>query len=75
MLFWVALGIFVSTYAYIKLGIGKFNAPGSGLMPFLLGILFGLLALYKLVISITSNMENRRNSQKKRKKQNNSEAL
>jgi hypothetical protein len=57
MLFWVALGIFVSTYAYIKLGIGKFNAPGSGLMPFLLGILFGLLALYKLVMVLLKHGE------------------
>jgi hypothetical protein len=57
MLFWVALGIFVSAYAYIKLGIGKFNAPGSGLMPFLLGILFGLLALYKLVMALLKHGE------------------
>ena len=51
-IFWVALGTFVSLYAYVKLGIGKLNAPGSGLMPFLLGLLFGLLALYKLVTRI-----------------------
>ena len=57
MLFWVALGIFVSAYAYIKLGIGKFNAPGSGLMPFLLGILFGLLALYKLAMVLLKHRE------------------
>jgi hypothetical protein len=57
MLFWVALAIFVSTYAYIKLGIGKFNAPGSGLMPFLLGILFGLLALCKLIMILLKHGE------------------
>jgi hypothetical protein len=51
-IFWVTLGAFVSVYAYVKLGIGKFSAPGSGLMPFILGLLFGLLALYKLVINI-----------------------
>ncbi len=51
-IFWVALGMFVCVYAYMKLGIGKFNAPGSGLMPFLLGLLFSLLALYKLVTRI-----------------------
>jgi uncharacterized membrane protein len=52
MFFWVALGAFVSAYAYVKLGIGKFSAPGPGLMPFILGLLFGFLALYKLVINI-----------------------
>jgi putative tricarboxylic transport membrane protein len=57
MLFWVALGVFVSAYAYIKLGIGKLSAPGSGLMPFLLGVLFCLLALYKLVMTLTKHGE------------------
>lgn len=47
--FWVALGLFVTIWSYTKLGIGKFNAPGSGLMPFLLGILFTVLALYGLL--------------------------
>jgi putative tricarboxylic transport membrane protein len=56
-IFWVALGTFVSLYAYVKLGIGKLNAPGSGLMPFLLGLLFGLLALYKLVTRILKHTE------------------
>ena len=56
-IFWVVLGAFVSVYAYVKLGIGKFNAPGSGLMPFLLGLLFGLLALYKLVTRILRHGE------------------
>jgi hypothetical protein len=56
-IFWVALGVFVSAYAYIKLGIGKFNAPGPGLMPFLLGVLFGLLALYKLVMTLLGHGE------------------
>jgi putative tricarboxylic transport membrane protein len=54
-LFWVALGIFVSAYAYTKLGIGKFNTPGSGLMPFILGVLFGLIALYKVVVALLTH--------------------
>jgi len=57
MFFWVALGVFVSVYAYAKLGIGKFNAPGPGLMPFLLGILFGLLALCKLIAALLGHGE------------------
>ncbi len=56
-IFWVVLGAFVSVYAYVKLGIGKFSAPGSGLMPFILGVLFGLLALYKLVTRILRHGE------------------
>lgn len=56
-IFWIALGIFVSGWAYIKLGIGKLNDPGSGLMPFLLGLLFGLLAIYKLVTRVLRNKE------------------
>jgi putative tricarboxylic transport membrane protein len=47
----------VSAYAYIKLGIGKFDAPGPGLMPFLLGIIFGLLALYKLIAVLIGRRE------------------
>jgi putative tricarboxylic transport membrane protein len=57
MVFWVALGAFVSVWSYVKLGIGRFNAPGSGLMPFLLGVLFGLLALYKLVMALLKHGE------------------
>ena len=50
VVFWVALGLFVSIWSYAKLGIGKFNAPGSGLFPFALGILFTVLALYRLLM-------------------------
>jgi hypothetical protein len=57
MLFWVALGIFVAVWSYIKLGIGKFHTPGSGLMPFLLGVLFGLLALCKLIMALLKHGE------------------
>jgi putative tricarboxylic transport membrane protein len=57
MIFWVALGVFVSVWSYVKLGIGKFNTPGSGLMPFLLGILFSLLALYKLIMALLKRGE------------------
>ena len=47
-IFWVAFGMFVSIYAYTKLGIGKLNAPRPGLMPFLLGLLFSLLAVFTM---------------------------
>jgi len=64
-IFWVALGAFVSVYAYVKLGIGKFSAPGSGLMPFILGVLFGLLALYRLVTRILRQGESEEKPKKR----------
>jgi putative tricarboxylic transport membrane protein len=48
-LFWVALGMFVSIYAYAKLSIGRLSAPSPGFMPFLLGLLFSLLAVFALI--------------------------
>ena len=49
VIFWIALGMFISVWAYVKLGIGKLNTPGPGLMPFLLGLLFILLALFAMI--------------------------
>jgi uncharacterized membrane protein len=64
-IFWVALGVFVSAYAYIKLGIGKFNAPGPGFMPFLLGVLFTLFALFAAVrILRQTNQQERSKAEK-----------
>lgn len=48
-IFWIAFGMFISVWAYLKLGIGKLNAPGSGLMPFVLGILFSILAIFAMM--------------------------
>lgn len=47
--FWIAFGLFISIYAYVKLGIGKLNTPGSGLFPFSLGLLFSILAVPALI--------------------------
>jgi hypothetical protein len=47
-LVWVALGIFVSAYS-LKHGLGRFNRPGPGFFPGLLGVIICCLALYKLV--------------------------
>ncbi len=46
--FWIALGIFISIYAYI-LGMGHLSEPGPGFMPFWLGAIVSALALYRLV--------------------------
>jgi putative tricarboxylic transport membrane protein len=48
VLVWIALGVFVSIYAY-KLGMGKLSEPGAGFIPFWLGIIVAGLALFKLV--------------------------
>jgi putative tricarboxylic transport membrane protein len=48
ILVWIALGIFVSIYAY-KLGMGKLSEPGAGFMPFWLGIIVAGLALFKMI--------------------------
>ncbi len=47
--FWVALGLFVAIWAYTKLGVGTLNAPGAGLFPFSLGLLFALLAIPAMI--------------------------
>ena len=47
-LIWIALGIFISIYAY-KLGMGKLSEPGPGFMPFGLGVIVFFLSIYKLV--------------------------
>jgi putative tricarboxylic transport membrane protein len=52
ILFWLALGIFVSAYSYFKLGLGKLHNPGPGLMPFLLGLLFSIISFYLLMSSL-----------------------
>ncbi len=49
VVFWIAFGLFISIYAYVRLGIGKLNTPGPGLFPFSLGLLFSLLAIPALM--------------------------
>ena len=49
--FWLALGLFMSFYSY-RLGLGHVGAPGPGLFPFCLGVLFFLLALAVLANAI-----------------------
>ena len=52
IVFWLALGIFVSAYSYYKLSLGKLHNPGPGLMPFLLGLLFSIISFYLLINSL-----------------------
>ncbi len=49
VIFWITFGMFISIWAYTKLGIGKLNTPGPGLMPFILGLLFSILAVFAMI--------------------------
>ncbi len=49
VIFWITFGMFISIWAFVKLSIGKLNAPGPGLVPFILGILFTLLAVFAMI--------------------------
>ena len=44
----IALSIFICIYSF-KLKIGSLSNPGSGFMPFIAGLLFGLLSLLQIV--------------------------
>jgi putative tricarboxylic transport membrane protein len=52
-IFWIALGLFVVIYSY-TLGLGQFINPGPGLLPFLLGLIFLILATVRLRTVIRS---------------------
>jgi hypothetical protein len=57
-LFWIVLGVFVSAYS-LRLGLGRLLSPGPGLMPFGLGAIVLILALYKLVAEFTQTGKER----------------
>jgi putative tricarboxylic transport membrane protein len=52
-IFWIALGLFVVIYSY-TLGLSQFINPGPGLLPFLLGLIFLILATVRLRTVIRS---------------------
>ncbi|HEX2966605.1 MAG TPA: tripartite tricarboxylate transporter TctB family protein [Syntrophorhabdaceae bacterium] len=59
VLFWISFGVFVM-YSSWRFGLGTFRSPGPGLMPFLLGVLLCLVALYflgSLIIGKTSGLD------------------
>ena len=49
-LFWVGLSIFVAVFSH-RLGLGNFQNPGPGLMPFLVGIALLLASAFIVVRS------------------------
>jgi putative tricarboxylic transport membrane protein len=56
MICWIGLGLFV-IFASYRLGLGGLRNPGPGLMPFLLGMLLCLTALYMLIAFIWKKMD------------------
>ncbi len=62
---WIFLGLFVVTYSY-TLGLGKLIEPGPGLLPFLLGLIFLILSLARLMAVLRSRevKENLEDNQK-----------
>ena len=52
-LFWMALAA-AFCYGGIRLGFGSFHAPHAGFMPFLSGLILGLLALADLIIGLAN---------------------
>lgn len=56
-IFWIVFGIFIFFYAYVKLGIGKLNTPGSGLFPFILGLFFCLLAIFAVIRTLREKVQ------------------
>ena len=52
-LIWMVLAAAVC-YGGLKLGFGSFHAPHAGFMPFLAGLVLGLLALGDLVIGLAN---------------------
>jgi len=49
-LFWLGISIFVSLESY-KVGIGTFQSPGPGFLPFVGGVILGIFAILLLIIN------------------------
>jgi len=50
-IFWMTLA-FLTCFGGLKLGFGSFRQPQAGFMPFLAGLLLGLLALVDLIFGL-----------------------
>lgn len=51
IIFWIGLSLFVTIFSY-KLRLGRFNNPGPGLMPFIIGIFLLIISFYLLIRSL-----------------------
>ncbi len=50
-IFWIGMALFVTIFSY-KLRLGRFNNPGPGLMPFIIGIFLLIISFYLLIRSL-----------------------
>ena len=48
--FWIGLSLFVTLLSY-RLGLGRLQSPGPGMLPFILGMLLFIISLYLLIVS------------------------
>lgn len=48
---WIGLSLFLMVGSY-KLGLGKLHKPGTGLMPFLIGVFLFLLSIWLLIADL-----------------------
>jgi hypothetical protein len=56
-IFWMTLALF-ACLGGLKLGFGTFHQPQAGFMPFLAGLLLGLLALVDLISGLLTQWKN-----------------
>jgi len=56
MICWIGLGVF-AMFASYRLGLGGLGNPGPGLMPFLLGLLLCVTAVYTLFTFLHEKMD------------------
>jgi hypothetical protein len=55
--FWVLIGVVIAGFSAL-MGIGSVGKPGAGFMPFLAGLLIGILALVDLVSAYRAKRRN-----------------
>lgn len=58
-LFWIGLSLLVCGGS-LKLGFGSWQQPHAGFMPFLSGLILGILALIDLIMGLINRWENER---------------
>ena len=57
LIFFILFSAAICVESY-KLGLGSFNAPNPGLFPFLISIMLGVLATFRLLVSLFLGIAN-----------------
>lgn len=58
LLFWMIICLYFVIES-LRLGLGRFNAPGAGFLPFWVAIILGVLTLIELVRRLSNKREDR----------------